>query len=445
MKVDLIDRFINFSKANSLFGNDDQIIVALSGGGDSVALVDLFSRLNQPIILAHCNFKLRDLESDEDEEFVRKISVVYDLPLHITEFRTREYSVNNGISIEMAARELRYEWFEKIRIETGSSSVAVAHHADDSIETMFINLIRGTGVRGLAGIQPHQGHIIRPLLFTNRNEITDYLDFRHLEYRHDSSNQDTKYVRNRIRQIILPEIERINPSFRQVVQEEQILFTQAQGIIDSYTNLVTGQVFIQEVDRARILIKRLLEEKFPEAILYEILRPYGFNGIQIKQILIACVSNCGKVFSSKTHILLIDRDEMILTDGYQPSQERYYFDPAKIDEDLPLRFESRIVHSLNYQPVRSPETACLDYDKLDLPLVLRRWENGDFFYPFGMKNSKKVSDFFIDQKVNRFDKSRVWILASGEKIVWIVGYRIDNRYRVTDETKEILEIRISEE
>lgn len=442
MKPDLLDRFIGFSKSQNLFLPEDQIVVALSGGGDSLALVDLFTRVNQPIVLAHCNFKLRDDESDQDEEFVRKVALVYELPLHITAFETAEYSREKGISIEMAARELRYSWFEKIRVETSGASIAVAHHADDSVETMLINLIRGTGIRGLSGIQPRQGHVIRPLLFTNREELADYLEFRHLEYRNDSSNQDTRFIRNRIRQIILPEFEKINPAIRQIIREEQVLFNQAQRIVDGYTDLKANKLAIEEDDQVKISIRGLLEEEFPETILFAILRPFGFHGRQIPQILMATGSVSGKVFTSRTHTLLIDREMMIVTSGHETNTDRYYFDPEFPDQDLPVKFQCRTLNDENFNPPKDPDIACLDYEKLDLPLILRRWEKGDFFYPLGMDHSKKVSDFFIDQKVNRIDKNRVWILASGEQIVWILGYRIDQRFRVTTDTRVVLEIKM---
>lgn len=441
MKPELIDRFIGFCKMHSLFQHEDRIVVALSGGGDSLALVDLFTRVNQPIVLAHCNFKLRDDESDQDEEFVRKVALVYDLPLHVTAFETAEYSREKGISIEMAARELRYSWFEKVRVETASASIAVAHHADDSIETMLINLIRGTGIRGLSGIQPRQGNVIRPLLFTNRDELTNYLKFRHLEYRNDTSNQDIRFIRNRIRQIILPEFEKINPAIRQIIREEQVLFNQAQRIVDGYTDLKVNKLVIEEDDQVKISIRDLKEEEFPETILFAILRPFGFHGRQIPQILMSAGSVSGKLFTSRTYTLLIDREMMIVTSGQETNTDRYYFDPEFPEPDLPVKFQCRTLNDENYSPPKDPNIACLDYEKLDLPLILRRWEKGDFFYPLGMDHSKKVSDFFIDQKVNRIDKNRTWILASGEQIVWILGYRIDQRFRVTGETRVVLEIK----
>jgi tRNA(Ile)-lysidine synthase len=445
MKPDLIDRFIDFSKRESLFLPADRVIVALSGGSDSLALVDLFTRLNQPIVLAHCNFKLRGEESDEDEEFVRKIAVVYDLPLYVKEFETNEVAWGKHISIEMAARELRYSWFEEIRMQTECTSIAVAHHADDSCETVLINLIRGTGIRGLSGIQPRQGNVIRPLLFTNREEIINYMEFRHLEYRNDSSNQDMRFVRNRIRQIIMPEFEKINPAIRQTIRDEQVLFQQAQKIIDGYTEQKIKKIAFDYAGLLKISIRGLIEDEFPESILFEILRPFGFHGRQIRKILLATGSNPGKVFKSKTHTLLIDRDYMVVASEYEVNAERYYFDPEFPDQDLPLKFHCRLLNDVTHYPPRDQHIACLDYEKLDLPLVLRRWEKGDYFYPLGLNHSKKVSDFFIDQKVNRIDKNRSWILASGEQIVWILGYRLDDRFKVTQQTRYILEIEMVRE
>jgi tRNA(Ile)-lysidine synthase len=442
MKADLIDRFIDFSKSKNLFLPDDQVVVALSGGADSLALVDLFTRMNQPIVLAHCNFKLRGQESELDEEFVRKIAVVYDVSLFVKAFDTRGYSQENGISVEMAARDLRYSWFENIRIETGSSWIAVAHHSDDSIETMLINLARGTGIRGLAGIQPRQGNIIRPLLFTNRIEIINYLKIRHLEYRNDSSNQDTRFIRNRIRHIILPELEKINPAIRQTIREEQVFFNQAQRIVQGYIKEKSSRLVLAENERVTINIPALKEEEFPDTVLFELLRPYGFNGRQISQILSATESISGKMFHSSTHSLLIDRADIIVAPAISSKTDRYYFDPEYPDQDLPFKLQCRLLNDPTHYPSREPNIACLDYEKLDLPLIFRKWEKGDYFYPLGMNHAKKVSDFFIDQKVNRLDKDDSWILASGEQIVWILGYRIDQRFRVTSETKYILEIKI---
>lgn len=442
MKPDLPDRFTRFCQSQELFQPEDQIVVAISGGGDSLALVDLFSQMRQPIVLAHCNFNLRGSESDEDEEFVRKVALVYDLPLHVVSFDTEAIARERGLSVEMAARDLRYSWFEEIRMETSSASIAVAHHSDDSMETMLINLIRGTGLRGLTGIRPKQGRLIRPLLFTSRSEIIDYLESRHLEYREDSSNSDTRIIRNRIRHLVLPEFEKINPGIRQTLRDEQYFFSQAQKIIDNYIHLRTGDLTMREDGRMKISLTGLLKEEFPETVLFELLKPFGFHSRQVGQILAAACNGPGKLFSGKGHSLLIDREYMIISPMTGNIAERYYFDPESPDPDLPLDIESRIITGVNFFPESDRDVACLDYDKLDLPLIVRRWEKGDYFFPLGMDHPKKVSDFFIDRKVNRMDKEMVWILASGEQIVWVVGHRIDHRFRVTENTREVLELRV---
>ncbi|MFA6126953.1 MAG: tRNA lysidine(34) synthetase TilS [Bacteroidales bacterium] len=442
MKTDLLDRFKGFVETERLFQPGERLVVALSGGADSLAMVDLLTRIDQPVVLAHCNFRLRGEESDQDEEFVRKISVVYDVPLYVRTFDTVEYAQEKGISVEMAARELRYPWFEEIRVESSSSLVAVAHHSDDSLETMMINLIRGTGLRGLTGIQPRQELVVRPMLFTNRKEIIDYMAFRGLEYRNDSSNQDTRYIRNRIRHVLLPEMEKINPSFSQTVREEQLLFTQAQKIVEGWMGVKIASLVKRGEEELRIDIGALNGEEFREILLFEIIKPFGFHGRQVPKILAATENIPGKLFRSRTHTLVIDREDIIVSPQYLAVAERYYVDPESPDPELPVSFSFKIINDVTHYPPRDPNIACLDYEKLDLPLVLRRWEKGDYFFPLGMNHAKKVSDFFIDQKINRIEKDRTWILASGEQIVWILGHRIDNRFRITGETRYILEIKM---
>ncbi len=442
MQPDLIERFKQNLAATRLFATGDQIIAAISGGGDSLAMLDLLIRTGQPVILAHCNFRLRYEESDADEAFVRKLAIIYDCPLHVKTFDTVEYARKNGISLEMAARELRYAWFETLRIETGSAAVAVAHHSDDSVETMLLNLIRGTGLRGLTGIRAKNGNIVRPMLFATRQEIHDYLEFRQIEYRTDSSNRDIRFARNRVRHEILVDMEMINPSVKRILLEEQQHFADLKTLVKSYIEKVSTDLIIRDENRLRISIRVLMAEELPAFILYETLMPYGFNPRQVTRILAAAGSGPGKLFSSKSHTLLIDRDYLLVSDRFSSQAERHYFDPDQPVNDLPVAFETRIIPAEGYTIPRDSKIACLDNALINRPLILRRWEKGDFFHPLGMKQSKKVSDFFIDQKINRLDKSDSWILTSGEQIVWIVGHRIDNRFRITPDTTEILEIRV---
>jgi tRNA(Ile)-lysidine synthase len=442
MKADLLERFTKNAETKRLFNPGDQIIVAVSGGGDSLAMLDLLSRTGQQLILAHCNFQLRHEESDADEQFVRKLAVIYDYPLYVETFNTRSYARENGLSLEMAARELRYRWFDTLLKDTGSAAVAVAHHADDSVETMIINLVRGTGLRGLTGIKPRQGKIVRPMLFANRQEILEYLNYRQLEYRTDSSNRDIRFARNRIRHEILVDMEMINPGVKKVLLEEQVHFDEALKVAGRYLEMINETMIIREEDRIKISIGQLLAQEFTSFVLFETLRPFGYNSHQVSSILESIGSGPGKIFSAGGHTLLIDRDFLIVAPFKRALADRYYIDPVSPPEGLPIDIAFSLKKAEGYAIPNDPGTASLDAAKIDQPLILRKWEKGDFFQPLGMNQSKKISDFFIDKKINRLDKSEVWILTSGEQIVWVVGHRIDHRFRITKETTEILEIRV---
>ncbi|MFH0761880.1 MAG: tRNA lysidine(34) synthetase TilS [Bacteroidota bacterium] len=442
MTNDLLPRFLEFSRKNKLFTPNDRIIAGTSGGADSIAMLDLFVRIGQPVIVAHCNFSLRGDESDQDEIFVKNFASERNIPFKSILFQTIDYATNKHISIEMAARELRYEWFEKIREETGSTLIAIAHHADDSIETMLINLTRGTGLRGLAGIRPINGKIIRPMLFTGRTEISGYLESRQLTFREDSSNQDTSITRNRIRHHLLPEIEKINPGFRNMLLAEQAFYAEAQSLIERYMKSVRKDLIRQERELVKIKKKPITQSRQKELLLFEILRDYGFRGNQLDCILEALESDPGKTFTSHSHRLLIDREYLIIAPLSCLQQTDYYLDPSEPDSFHRAGFEMQILSELPFHPPVDPRVAWLDLDLLDFPLVSRYWKRGDRFYPLGMNQEKKISDFFVDNKIDRFEKSKVRIITSKGEIVWVAGHRIDHRFRITPKTVRVLEIRM---
>ncbi len=442
MAIDLLPRFLEFSRKNKLFTSNDRILAGVSGGADSMAMLDLFARIRQPVIVAHCNFSLRGAESDQDEVFVRNFAMERNIPFNSTRFQTLVYAAKKHLSIEMAARELRYEWFESIRKETGTSLIAIAHHADDSVETMLINLTRGTGLRGLSGIRPVNGLIIRPMLFTGRSEIAAYLESRQLTFREDSSNMDTSFIRNRIRHHLLPELEKINPGFRNMMLAEQTVFLQAQSLIDRYVESLREGLIRQEGNLVKIRKQPVAQSGQRELLLFEVLREYGFRGRQIASILEAFDSDPGKTFSSTTHRLLIDREDLIIAPLSRLKHPDLLMDPADPDSFLQAGFEIRILTDSPFHPPVDQRIAWLDMDLLDFPLVSRTWKNGDQFYPLGMNQEKKISDFFIDNKINRFDKSRIRIITSNGEIVWVAGQRIDHRFRITAKTVRVLEIRM---
>jgi tRNA(Ile)-lysidine synthase len=441
MGADLIQGFLEYSRTKELFNPSDLILVGVSGGKDSMALADCLIRLGQPIIIAHCNFGLRGEESDDDERFVTEYFTNRSIPVRAQTFPTRPYAESQGISIEMAARDLRYEWFEAVRRELTCSVIAVGHHLDDSIETGLINLIRGTGLRGLSGIQPRIGSIVRPLLFASRQEIHAYVETRNIPFREDSSNTDVSIIRNRIRHEVLPILESINPGIRTVISGEQTYFAKAQQLIEKYVRDYDKDVYKTETGQISIPIQSIVNSGFPEILLFEMLRPYGFHGKVIPAILRALGGISGKTFMSRTHLLLVNRESILI---YAPEPEsvfRHYIDPADPDSMIETGFEAELKSAGPFSPSVDPWSAWLDYDALEFPLLVRHWQTGDYFVPLGMRHKKKLSDFFIDSKVSRLEKSQTMVVISSGQIAWIPGHRIDHRFRITSKTSKALIMR----
>lgn len=417
MNMQKISQYIHQHK---LFSPEDKILVALSGGADSVALLRLLLTLGYTCEAAHCNFHLRGSESDRDEMFVRHLCKEHQVTLHLVHFETEREAAERHISIEMAARELRYAWFEKIRKECGASVVAVAHHQDDSVETLLLNLIRGTGINGLRGIQPQNGNIVRPLLCLDRKEIIDYLQEIKQDYVTDSTNLQDEYTRNKIRLNLLPIMQEINPSVK-----ESILKT-SQHLNDAATIYNKGieEAKLRVLTKEGINIRALQQELTPETILFEILYPIGFNAAQVKDIYRALDGQSGKVFASTNFRVVKDRDLLLISSILETTKP-----VLKIIEQP---------YTQDFIIPRDKNTACFDADKLHHPLSLRLWQQGDTFVPFGMKGKKKVSDYLTDRKFSLLRKEQQWVLCCGEDIIWLVGERTDNRFRVDEGTKKIV-------
>lgn len=421
-------RVARFIERNNLFSPQDKVLVALSGGADSVALLLLLQALGYTCEAAHCNFHLRAEESDRDEEFVRKLCGKSDIPLHVIHFDTRKHSESRKISIEMSARELRYQWFESLREETGAAVVAVAHHRDDSVETMLLNLIRGTGISGLTGIRPVNGIIVRPLLCVSREEIIAYLSAAGQDFVTDSTNLQDEYTRNKIRLKLLPLMQEINPSVKESIAATGNNLSEAFKI---YEHSVSRS--IQRVrTREGILIRKLLEEPSPRSVLFEILNPLGFNASQVESIYRSLDGPSGKVFiSSNDWKLLRDRDLLYLTNKGK-----------EVDTTMPFSLEiEEHPYSPDFVIPRDKDTACFDADKVTLPFSMRKWQKGDYFVPFGMSGKKNVSDYLTDIKMPLTLKESQWVLCSGDKIVWLINERTDNRFRVDHNTRKIIIIR----
>ena len=408
---------------------DGKVIVALSGGADSVALLLLLGELGYTCEAAHCNFHLRGEESDRDERFVRHLCEERHIPLHVVHFDTARHAAGQHVSIEMAARELRYTWFEELRRKLDAQAIAVAHHADDSIETFLLNLMRGTGINGLRGIRPRNGHIVRPLLCLSREDILRYLEHRGQTYVTDSTNLQDEYTRNKIRLNLLPLMQEINPSVRQALLRTAAHLDEAATLY----NIGIAEAKERVLRPEGIGITALMEEAEPQALLHEILHPLGFNEAQTNDIFRSLDGQAGKTFESEGWLVVKDRDLLLMQD-------------KRGMMNRPPRLEiTEIERTPDFVIPRDRLIACFDADKLRHELTLRLWQAGDTFIPFGMKGRKKVSDYLTDRKFSLPQKQRQWVLCCGEDIVWLVGERSDNRFRVDERTRRVTLVRVIKE
>ena len=415
-----------------LFSKENNLLLAISGGADSVCLFFALKELGYNVELAHCNFKLRGKESDEDEYFVRELANKYGVKYHVNSFETQKYASEQKISIQMAARDLRYKWFDELLAVNNLDFVITAHHKDDNVETFFINLIRGTGVNGLCGIKARNKKIIRPLLDISRQEIEHYLTKNKIKYRNDSSNSEVKYLRNKIRHQLMPLLKEMNPNIEQIITNEIFVLDGVSKVFQEQMTAIKERLLVQKEGIYKLNISELIELQHLEVILFEILKPFGFS--EVDQIIKAINSQSGKQFFSGTYQLIIDREQIIISalENHQEDIEIREIE-IEIKNPLSMKFAGSIDFSLN----KNPNVAKLDFDKLSFPLKLRKWKNGDKFKPLGMRNFKKVSDFFIDEKYSILAKQKQWILCSEDDIVWIVGNRIDDRYKIETHTKKV--------
>jgi tRNA(Ile)-lysidine synthase len=435
----MLNAFTKYIQQEKLFSAKDKILLAVSGGIDSVVLCEMFHKAGFKFGIAHCNFGLRADESDGDEAFVEALAEKYDVSFHATAFDTSAFAKKNKLSIQAAARELRYQWFENIRENFNYKFIATAHHSDDSIETFFINLIRGTGISGLHGILPKQGNIIRPMLFTNKEKITSFTKKSKLKYREDSSNASDKYVRNKLRHKIIPELKKINPSIESAIAQNikhlrdvELIYKKA---IESERKIINKE----NEDRKIIPISSLKKLKPLSPYLFEFLYPLGFNSSVIEKIILSLDNTSGKQFFSETHRLIKDRSELIIERIRETKEELILISQDQKElrsAEFRLKFKA-FKADQNKKIKMTAGTANLDYDKLFFPLEIRKWQKGDVFYPLGMKGKKKLSDLFIDKKLSLDQKENIRILTSEGKIVWVIGMRLDDRFKITDKTKKI--------
>ena len=438
--------FKAFVDEQRLFSKDDRILLALSGGVDSVVLAELLLELGYTFSAAHCNFHLRGEESNRDAKFVIKWAERKKVKLFVQDFDTYAYMQEKGISLEMAARELRYSWFENLMQENQIDYLLTAHHADDSAETFFINLLRGTGIAGLHGILPKNGNIIRPLLFATRKSILDYAELKNIQFVEDSTNSETKFLRNKIRHRLIPMLKEISPDFDSIIRKNIERLRDTETVFRNTVENVKDEIIIRENENIKISIAELQSLNPMGIYLYEILSDYGFNESVVNNVSMVLDAESGKRFYSKTHCLLKDREYLLIYPIEKEETETEYSIDAEITSIIePFKAKIEVLKDLNFISVpKKANVAMLDMDLLNFPLELRHWKQGDSFVPFGMRKKKKLSDFFTSNKYSLLDKERQWLLCSGDEIVWVVGKRIDDRFKISNSTKSVLKIEINE-
>lgn len=439
----MLDTFINYINDNHLVGDGERIFVALSGGVDSIVLTDLLLRAGYDVTLGHCNFHLRDEESDGDEQFVKAFASERGVSLYVKHFDTKSYARDNAISVEMAARELRYSWFADMAQCHGFHKVAIAHHGDDNIETFFINLLRGSGIQGLKSMKPINGIYIRPLLWANRSMIRDYALQNNLSWRDDHTNDETVFLRNKIRHVLLPTLDGIKENYRQ-----KILFSigclSAEN--DLYRKMLHEKLSSMEYvssDFHSIKIRDFLEDETGKQLLFEWVRRFGFNGFQCDSMMKSIKEHSKTVFYSSDYQLDVTSDTVEIFKSSYDSDEEYVIDKDCNEILSPLHLSFSVYEKNNDFIIIKDKSdiAQLDYNKLSFPLKLRHWREGDRFFPLGMRGSKLLSDFFNDNAFTPYQKRNTWLLLDNdENILWVVGFRINDKFKIVGDTKFIFKI-----
>lgn len=438
-KLAMKKKFKQYIEDQSLIEPKSKLLLAVSGGADSMVMLHLFNACGYNFAVAHCNFHLRGQEADADEALVRKTCKALGVEIFVKHFQTTEYAAHNNVSIQVAARELRYSWFSNLCNEKGFTSVAIAHNKNDVAETVLFNLTRGAGLKGLTGIKSKSNSIIRPLLFAYRYEIEEYAAQHAVAYRNDSSNAQTKYARNRIRHNVLPELQEINPAAIDNIYSTSLHLANTWQAIEAMNADFRAGVRSEALNEVHYCIEELIQYPFRQLFLIEELANFGFSPASAIDIEKSLYTQPGKIFYSSTHRLIRDRDVLIVSQAELSTENK----EIKIDEAVrqivkPIALSLSVIgNDSGFTIPKSSDIAALDYAKLQFPLTLRLWRNGDWFIPFGMKGRKKISDFLVDKKVPLHRKDSVYVLESNGDIVWVVGFRVDDRYKLVKDCKQV--------
>jgi len=436
--MDLIESFRSYIAQHHLFSSGNRLLIAVSGGVDSVVLCELCHQAGYHFEIAHCNFQLRGEESQRDEKFVRSLAEKYQVKIWVRHFDTTDYAAFHKLSIQEAARELRYAWFNEILEEHNFSFLLTAHHLDDSIETSLMNFFKGTGIAGLRGILPRQGKIIRPLLFAGKQELQDYALHHSLQWVEDSSNESDKYTRNYFRHQVIPFIRKIYPGVEKNLTQNLTRFRDTELLYQQSIEWYKKKLLTVKENEVHIPVLKLQQVAPFTTVLYEIIREFGFSAAQTNEVAALLESDSGRYVQSLTHRIIRNRAWLIIVPvktaeaSIIPIEKtgKYYFPGGSLE----------LSPAKNSQPETDRYIACLDAASIHFPLILRPWKTGDYFYPLGMTKKKKLARFFIDQKLSMPEKENTWVLEMDKKIIWVVGRRIDNRFKLKETTKDILRI-----
>jgi len=462
--MSLLRRFVEYIKNEALFQKKDRLLLAVSGGIDSVVLCELCRQAGYNFEIAHCNFQLRGEESERDEAFIQSVGDSYSAKVFIKKFDTEKYATEKKVSIQVAARELRYEWFENLIASAAAgplltpedfpktshithciSYILTAHHANDNVETLLMNFFKGTGIKGLQGILPKQGKIIRPLLFAKKLEIVSFAKENNLSFVEDSSNLSDKYTRNYFRNQLIPSIKKVFPEVEENLLHNIERFKDAEMLYQQAIQLHKGKLLEYKGNEIHIPVLKLLKAEPLSTIIYEIIKDYGFTAHQAVEVIHLLKSGSGRFISSTTYKIIKDRKWIIISPNNTSEASNILID----EHDSKIIFENGQLEIIKIEKGESSlsaenSIAMLDVKDITYPLLLRKWKQGDYFYPLGMQKKKKISRFLIDQKLSMNDKEKIWIIESNKKIAWIVGKRIDDRFKITNATKKILKISFTE-
>ncbi|MEN9548244.1 MAG: tRNA lysidine(34) synthetase TilS [Bacteroidota bacterium] len=443
----MLDLFLKHIQAKLLFTNNDKLLLAVSGGIDSVVLCDLCAKAGFSFSIAHCNFQLRGEESNRDEKFVKQLANKYQVPYFIQKFETAIFAKENKLSIQEAARELRYNWFNgliearNLQIKT-RSLLLTAHHADDNIETLLMHFFRGTGLAGLTGIPEIANYIRRPLLPFTKEELRKYVTANQLSFVEDSSNQSIKYTRNYFRNELLPAIANVYPQVQENLRNNIERFSEIEALYQIATQQIISKLCKRKGKEVQVPIKQLAAYN-NRALIYELISPYGFTEKQVEEVVKLFSSESGKYVNapSGTHRIIRHRHWLMISPIAGAENQHFIID--SVDTSIQFSLGTLTVRETQHvNPDTSSKLACIDTRLMGYPLILRKYKAGDYFYPLGMRKKKKLSRFFIDQKLSKTEKENMWVVESNKKIIWVVGYRIDDRVKITNTTQAVTVIQL---